>query len=64
MAVKKPRKQEEFEAFERAKRGLERKLDDIAWKHETLLPRIELFKQGRLHINGTPRLELEPGEDR
>ncbi|HET6914721.1 MAG TPA: hypothetical protein VFH56_01385 [Acidimicrobiales bacterium] len=64
MAERKPREQEEFEAFERAKRGLQRKLEDIAWKHEEFLPRLQQFQEGRLHINGKPKLELESGEDR
>lgn len=64
MAIRKSKKQEQFEAFERAKRALERKFDDIDWKHDEFLPRVELFKQGRLRIDGKPKLELEPGEDR
>lgn len=62
MAERKSREQEEFEAFERARRGFERKLEDIAWKHETFLPRIEQFKAGLLKRNGKPALELESGE--
>ena len=60
---RKPREQEEFEAFQRAKRGLERKLEDIAWKHDTFLPMLEEFKAGRRGIDGRPKLELESGED-
>ena len=63
MAVRKSREQEEFEAFERAKRKLERTLEDIEWKHSTFLPRLEQFLEGRLHINGRPRLELEAGSE-
>ena len=62
MAERKSREQEEFEAFERAKRAFERKLEDIAWKHEDFLPRVEQFKQGLLRRNGKPSLELESGE--
>lgn len=63
MTVRKSRAQEEFEAFERAKRKLERTLEDIAWKHETFLPRLNDFLEGRLHINGRPKLELEAGSE-
>lgn len=59
MAERKTRGEEEFEAFERAKRALERKLEDIAWKHEWFLPRLEEYKKGLLKENGRPRLELE-----
>lgn len=58
MAARKSREQEEFEAFERAKRAFERKLDDIAWKHEEFFPRLNAFLKGELDKKGKPKLEL------
>ena len=63
MAVRKSREQEELEAFLRASRGYERRLEDIAWKHEKFLPMLDDYAAGRLKLNGDkPVFELEPGE--
>lgn len=62
MAERKTREQEELEAKIRAIRAYERKMEDIAWKHETFLPALEAFKQGQIRKNPAPPFELESGE--
>lgn len=63
MALHKSREQEEFEAFLRASRAYERKLEDIAWKHEKFLPLLNKYKQGLAEINKDVEVfEMESGE--
>ena len=64
MAERKSREQEELEAFLRASRSYERRLQDIAWKFDKFLPLLDDYKAGRLKLNGSkPVFELEPASE-
>ena len=62
MAERKAREQEELEAKYRAIRAYQRRLEDIAWKHEVFLPTLDAYKKGELKLGDRPVFELEPGE--
>jgi hypothetical protein len=62
MTVRKTREQEELEAKYRAIRSFQRRLEDIAWKHEVLLPALDAYKRGELVNGEKPIFEMEPGE--
>ena len=59
---RKSREQEELEAKYRAIRSFQRRLEDIAWKHEVFLPAIDEFRAGLRKSNPKPLFELESGE--
>lgn len=62
MPVRKSREQEELECALRAVRAYERRLQDIAWKHEKFFPIMDDYKAGLLKPSEKPVFELEPGE--
>lgn len=62
MAERKTREQEELEASLRAVRAYERRLQDIAWKHDKFLPMLDAYRAGELKISDKPVFELEPSE--
>ena len=60
---RKSREQEEAEAELRAIRAYERRMEDIAWKHEVFLPKMDEFVKRQKAIDKSkPVFELEAGE--
>jgi len=64
MAERKPKEQAQLEAYLRAKRAYEKKMDDIDWNYEEYVPILEDYKAGRLKIDiSQPLFALEMAKD-
>jgi len=62
MAERKTKEQAQFEAYLRAKRAYEKKMDDIDWNYDMFVPLLEDYKAGRIQIDiQKPAFELEVG---
>jgi hypothetical protein len=63
VAERKTKEQAQFEAYLRAKRAYEKKMQDIDWNYDEFVPLLEDYKAGRLQIDiKKPAFELEVGD--
>lgn len=64
MAERKTKEQAQFEAYLRARRSYEKKMDDIDWNYDVFVPLLEDYKAGRIAIDiKKPAFALEVKSD-